>query len=64
MCSERKKGDRHCMTTLTWTPEGKLKVGRQKTLKKERSDWGGRQTEAKQVAKDRMNWRRITEDGA
>ena len=66
----RKAEDSHCMTTLTWTPEGTRKLGRPKTTWRkivERQDGrkkkSGMKTcsEAKQMAKGRTSWGRNTE---
>ena len=56
----------NCETALTWTPEGKRKVGRPKTtwrstIENERSILGWNSwNEARRVAADRTRWRRFT----
>jgi hypothetical protein len=56
----------HCMTALSWKPEGRRKVGRprttwRRTIEKERKQLGWRTwNEAKQVASDRTDWRECT----
>ena len=59
----RQQPDNDCVTALTWTPEGKRKIGRPKTtwrrtVEKERSragwkSWG----EVRAKAQDRNRWR-------
>ena len=54
----------HCMTALSWCPEGRRKVGRprttwRRTVEKERKMLGWRSwSEAKPIARDRVRWRR------
>ena len=64
----RKDQSHHCMTALTWQPEGKRKVGRPKTtwrrtVEKERKDLGGWQTwnVARTQASDRTKWKKSVE---
>ena len=58
--------NRNCETALTWTPEGKRKVGRPKTtwrstIENERRILGWNSwNEARRVAADRTRWRRFT----
>ena len=62
----RMKDDSHCITAMTWKPEGRRKVGRprttwRRTVEKERKELGWRTwNEAKHVAKNRGNWRDCT----
>ena len=59
----RMDDNKHCMTAMTWKPEGRRRVGRPKTtwrrtVEKERNDFGWQSwNEAKLVARDRANWR-------
>ena len=60
----RMDGNSHCMTALSWAPEGRRRVGRPKTtwrrtVEKERKKLGWRSwNEAKPIARDRDSWRR------
>ena len=54
----------HCVTALTWAPDGRRKVGRPKTtwrrsIEKERAEAGWKSwDEARAVARDRTRWRK------
>ena len=62
----RMEKNSNCETALTWTPEGKRKVGRPKTtwrstIENERRILGWNSwNEARRVAADRTRWRRFT----
>ena len=59
----RMKEDNHCVTALSWAPEGKRKVGRPKTtwrrtVEKERKEMGWNSwNQVKTIAKNRGRWR-------
>ena len=62
----RMEKNSNCETALTWTPEGRRKVGRPKTtwrstIENERRILGWNSwNEARRVAADRTRWRRFT----
>ena len=62
----RMNTNKHCVTAMTWKPEGRRKVGRprttwRRTVDKERKVMGWSSwAEARQVAHNRVQWRECT----